>query len=410
MALQSNDLFVVQSQTDNKLYSLKVSDLDTYLEGSSGIQFRGSVNLNTAPSAQTPPIITAGDGANVNNGDLYIVESDAAGPLATTGWVMVNGETEASENDRIIWDSAESGWVLVAGGSSTGGTLTGITASLPLKSDGDLVNPVLTIRQARTDAQALSAGDGEGTAGAVAKLATASDVASDNDTPDATAVVTADLLNATNKTVQELSIAAGGVTTVSTADANGNSALSVSPTSGNVLVEIKTSATDAYGVVQIASESDITDGTAGAGAVVDASQLKALKTEIDGLDTGVTSVTTTDANDNAALTISPTTGAVIIEIANAKADAYGVVQLASASDITNGTSGVTAVVDAAQLKAVSDTIPDEGIQSIAEGGTDIVTGALAIDSKTSATIGVNTSVFCPFNFADLTDIMAGDDD
>ena len=48
MALQSNDLFVVQSQTDSQLYKLKLSDLDVYLEGSSGVQFRGSVDLNNS--------------------------------------------------------------------------------------------------------------------------------------------------------------------------------------------------------------------------------------------------------------------------------------------------------------------------------------------------------------------------
>ena len=31
MALQSNDLFVVQSQTDSQLYKLKLSDLDAYI-------------------------------------------------------------------------------------------------------------------------------------------------------------------------------------------------------------------------------------------------------------------------------------------------------------------------------------------------------------------------------------------
>ena len=58
MALHPNDLFVIQSQTDNALYSLKLSDLDVYLESSTGIQFKGSVDLNNAPGAQTPTPIT----------------------------------------------------------------------------------------------------------------------------------------------------------------------------------------------------------------------------------------------------------------------------------------------------------------------------------------------------------------
>jgi len=324
MALQSNDLFVVQSQTDNKLYSLKVSDLDVYLEGSSGIQFRGSVDLNNSPAAQTPSAVVL----PAANGDLYVVESNAG--VIDAGWVMLNGETTADENDRIIYDGDENKWILITGGSNTGGTVTGITASLPLKSDGDTVTPVLTIRQARTATAATAGGDGEGTAGAVAKLAEATDVAHTTGTGDPTAVVTADLLQATNEIVEGLALAAGGVQTVTTADANGNSALTISPTSGNVVIEIET------------------------------------------------------ADDNT----------------------YGVVQVANASDITNGTAGATAVVDASQLKDAIDNLPTEAVASLTEGGSDIVTGALKIekDADNNHTIGVNQEVFTPFNFATLTDI------
>ena len=96
MALQSNDLFVIQSQTDSKLYKLRLSDLDAYLEGSSGVQFRGSVDLNNGAAAQTPAVTLP-----AANGDLYIVEADAASINAD--WIMEAGVTTASENDRIIW-------------------------------------------------------------------------------------------------------------------------------------------------------------------------------------------------------------------------------------------------------------------------------------------------------------------
>ena len=324
MALQSNDLFVVQSQTDNKLYSLKVSDLDVYLEGSSGIQFRGSVDLNNSPAGQTPDAILL----PAANGDLYIVESDA-NPIAS-GWVMENGETSADQNDRIVYDGDNNSWILVPGGTSTGGTLTGITASLPLKSDGDPINPVIQIRQARTTTQAGTDGDGEGTAGSVAKLAEAADVLHTTGTGDATAVVTADLLKATNDIVEGLVVSGGAVTTVTTTDANSNGSLSISPTSGNVVIEIKTASDSEYGVVQVADASAITNGTAGPGAVVDASQLK-------------------DAIDN---------------------------------------------------------LPTEAVASLTEGGSDIVTGALKIekDGDNNHTIGVNEEVFTPFDFSALTDI------
>ena len=81
---------------------------------------------------------------------------------------MEGSVTNANENDRIIWDADSSYWVLVSGGSSTGGTVTDITATLPLETDGDTINPVLTIIEARTPTAATAASDGKGTAGAVA--------------------------------------------------------------------------------------------------------------------------------------------------------------------------------------------------------------------------------------------------
>ena len=327
MALQSNDLFVVQSQTDSQLYKLKLSDLDAYLEGSSGVQFRGTVDLNNGAAAQTPAVTLP-----AANGDLYIVEADAASINAD--WIMESGVTAASENDRIIWDADGGYWVLIAGGTSTGGTVTDITATLPLESDGDPVTPVLTINQARTTTAATTAADGKGTAGAVAKLAEATDVAHTTGTGDATAVVTADLLKATNDIVEGLVVSGGAVTTVTTTDADANGALTISPTSGNVVVEIATAEDDgsSYGVVSVASDSDITNGTAGAGAVVTAEQLK-------------------DAIDN---------------------------------------------------------LPQEALQSLTEGGTGIVTGALKIetDADKNVTIGVIEEVFAPYDFSSLTDITA----
>ena len=327
MALQSNDLFVVQSQTDSQLYKLKLSDLDAYLEGSSGVQFRGTVDLNNGAAAQTPAVTLP-----AANGDLYIVDSDAASINAD--WIMESGVTAASENDRIIWDAGGGYWVLIAGGTSTGGTVTDITATLPLESDGDPVTPVLTINQARTTTAATTASDGKGTAGAVAKLAEATDVAHTTGTGDATAVVTADLLKATNDIVEGLVVSGGAVTTVTTTDADGNGALTISPTSGNVVVEIATAENDGstYGVVSVATDSDITNGTAGAGAVITAEQLK-------------------DAIDN---------------------------------------------------------LPQEALQSLTEGGTGIVTGALKIetDADKNVTIGVIEEVFAPYDFSSLTDITA----
>ena len=76
--------------------------------------------------------------------------------------------------------------------------------------------------------------------------------------------------------------------------------------------------------------------------------------------------------------ITPTTGAVKIEIDTASVDDYGVVQIASPSDIQNGNSGAGAIIDASQLKDAIDGLPSEAIVKIEEGGTDIVGGALQI--------------------------------
>jgi len=327
MALQNNDLLVVQSQNDSKLYKLRIDSLDTYLEGSSGVQFRGNVDLNNGASAQTPVVVLP-----AANGDLYIVESDAASINAD--WIMESGVTSASANDRIIWSAEDGNWILVAGGSSTGGTVTDITATLPLESDGNAVTPVISIVNARTTTAEGVAGDGKGTAGSVARLAENADVKHTDGTGDATAVVTADLLKATNDIVEGLALAAGGVQTVTTNDAYSNDALAISPTSGNV----------------------------------------------------------------------------VIEVATASSINYGVVQVASASDITNETTGPTALVDASQLAAAIGPLPDEAINSLTEGGTDTVAGALKIttsaatDGKKDTTIGVNEETFCPYNFSSLAEI------
>ena len=297
MALQSNDLFVIQSQSDNELYKLKLSDLIAEVEASDGLVFKGSVDLNNAPAAQTPPVTLPG-----NNGDLYMVESNAT--TIDAGWVMIGGETSATQGDRIIYDSVGGGWVLISSGSASAGTVTGITASLPLKSDGDNVTPVISIRAARTLTAATGSGDNEGAAGSVARLAEEADVIADTGTGSNQAVVTADLLKTTNDLVATLSLNPGGVTSVTTDDTDGNSALTISPTSGNVKIEINTADDSGYGVVQLADASKITNGTAGAGAVVDAAQLAAAVT---GLPDEAVSAITEGGTDTVANALDITT-------------------------------------------------------------------------------------------------------
>ena len=321
MALQDSDLFVVQSQTDNKLYKLRLDDLVTEIEGQAGVNFRGSVDLNNPPAS-------SGVTLPAPNGDLYMVESDAG--TIDAGWSMQNGETSASKGDRIIFDGDNNNWILISSGSPNAGTVTGVTGSLPIKSDGNAVTPVISIREARTETAATAAGDGEGPDGAVHRLAEAADVVHTNGTADPRAVVTADLLKATNDVVEGLAASAGGVQTVTYENSDSNNAIICNPTSGNAKLDVK----------------------------------------------------------------------------NATTTVYGVGQLADAADIAAGTADATALVTAGDLKTVSDSISANSLQSLTEGGTDIITGALQIttDAGNDVTIGVNKDIFCPFDFSALTDI------
>ena len=190
MALQSSDLLVVQSQTDSKQYKLRISDLETFLEGSAGIQFRGTADLNLPPTSQTPPITAP------TNGDLYLVEFTTS--TIHPNWVIKDSPSTAQENDRIVWDSSESEWILVSAGSGGGGTVTGIIATLPLKTDGSTTSPVISVNKARTQTAATGASDTDGPIGVVERLAEAADVVAATGTGATDAVVTADLLKATN--------------------------------------------------------------------------------------------------------------------------------------------------------------------------------------------------------------------
>jgi len=326
MSLQNSDLFVIQSQQNNELYKLSLEDLKADLAAAPGVVFKGTANLNTAPGDQTPPVLSP------NTGDLYFVESDA--PVINAGWSMQGDETSATEGDRIIYNAATGKWTLITSGSATGGTVTGVTASLPLVSDGSATDPVISIRQARTQTAATVAADSKGTEGAIARLAEPTDVIATTGTGSNQAVVTADLLKATNDVVEALSLSPGGVTTVTTNDVAVNNALNISPTSGNVVIELNTAS-------------------------------------------------------------------------NAQ---YGVVQIADASAITNGTAGPSAVVDASQLNAAIAVLPVTAIDSIVEGGTNIVAGALNVttsavtDGQKDVTIGVVEKTFCPYDFTTLPDI------
>ena len=312
MALSDADLLVVQSQDDGQLYKLRIDALDRHLENSAGIQFRGSVDLNNGAAAQDPAV----DLGAVSNGDLYLVESDAA--VINADWVMDGGVTSASEQDRIIWQGEENSWLLVTGGSGGGGTIVDITATPPLRSDGDALNPVLTIDQATTTEP-----------GAVARLATADDVKHTDGTGSSTAVVTADLLKDTNDAIQGIKA-----------------------------------------------------------------------------DAGVTEVTYVNSDSNDAILITPTKGDVTLDVLNATESIYGVVKIATSSDIAAGTPGASAIIDAEKLQAATADFITEAIISVEAATDDLTAAALTITTNVDkeVTVQVNENVFAPYDFSSLDDI------
>ena len=296
MALQSSDLFVVQSQADANLYKLTLTDLEAHLGGGSGIQFRGQVDLSQPPTGQIhlPQV----------NGDMYIVENDT--PVINAGWSMKGGVTSASEDDRIVWIADDTEYELITGGSGTGGIVVDIIGTTPLAvDDSDPTVPVISVADATTTDK-----------GVVERLALDTDVDSSNNTPSTTAVVTADLLNATNKIVDSLALSPGGVQTIDTDDTNNNAALEISPTAGNAKIEIKTASDANYGVVKLADAASIAAGGAGAGNVVTAEHLKDVSDAIP-TDFGVATIQEggTDIVANA-LEIADVSGDVTIGVKN----------------------------------------------------------------------------------------------
>ena len=309
MAVNRTDLFVLQSQSDSKLYKLRFESLLAEIQGDAGVNFRGAADLNNPPASSISVL-------SPDPGDLYMVESDATS--IDSGWVMKNGETTADEGDRIIYDGDNSYWIIVTTGTKNVGTVIEVQARLPLQSDGDIVTPIISALEARTNTEAGTSGDGNGTDGVVHRLAEVSDVDGTSGTADPRAVVTADLLKATNEIVDDLVSNPAGVLTLTTRDDDANSALLISSADGDVDVELTTASDSKYGVTQIADASAVLNGTSGPSAVVDASMLKnvadAIPTDIvASLTEGGTDIIvgalqiTADADDNVTIGVNKDT-------------------------------------------------------------------------------------------------------
>ena len=186
MALESTDLLVVQKQSGAKeIRKASLSQLSDYLQTEPGVTYKGLANFTNGAEEPTTK----------NVGDLYI--NNAPGP-GTWAWsVNSDGITDVVPGDRALYNGVN--WDVIQCGTDDAG-VTSVTASLPLSVTGTAEEPNIESRQATvTDS------------GHVARLATDADVAKDG-TGSTTAVVTADLLKATNAALD--GAIAGGVSNV----------------------------------------------------------------------------------------------------------------------------------------------------------------------------------------------------
>ena len=175
MALLPSDLLVVQRVTgpadDQKHYSLRVDALDTYMESTSSVTFKGKVDLTAAPS---------GTALTPNNGDLYV---NIGAGSSNAGWNGITAGTTVTEGDQVIYDGDNSEWILLSNGSDPGGQVDSIGDTAPIQVDStNPAAPVVSVLEATTDRTG------------VVQLASTADVTAG--TSDV--VVTADQLKTTN--------------------------------------------------------------------------------------------------------------------------------------------------------------------------------------------------------------------
>jgi hypothetical protein len=185
MALQNTDLLLVQDSSDDSLHKTTMQDISQFVQTDDiGIVYRGKANFTADVSGQLNPAIPEA-------GDFYV--NDTAG-TADASW---NGlPTDVSVGDFAIYNETTNGWDHIPNEATAGGQVDSITGSLPIQVDttsvGSNINPNITVQDAGTI-----------TKGVVERLANAADVDANNNTPSNTAVVTANLLNATNKIVAQ---------------------------------------------------------------------------------------------------------------------------------------------------------------------------------------------------------------
>ena len=219
-ALKTTDLFVIQRPVngdtsggdDRGTYKLTGEQLSQFLNAQDAVFFKGTANFTDVDEAPKDP----------QNGDLWVNDDETnGGGLFNWGNHDPSGGTVVL-NDKAIYatsgfgaDGSEPGWYII-GGSTASGTLTGITAGDGIEVNNDQpATPQVSLRPAQLTSTAVGGTDQPPSRfGGVDAIAIATDVAADksNPSPNPTAVVTAELLKATNDALSAAT--AGGVTDV----------------------------------------------------------------------------------------------------------------------------------------------------------------------------------------------------
>jgi len=190
--LTNSDLFVVQRPSGDTAgtYSINWQTILQNIAATPTVLFRGSRDFTDVASEPSSSF----------NGDMYV--SSASGVFA---WANSESGTDAKnvlEGDYVIWDNPNSVWRFI--GNIHDGNVDSVGGQLPLfTTNNDTTGNVVI--ESRPASDLLS--------GHVHRLATASDVAFDNSSPSTLAVVTADLLQATNAALDVGSI--NGLTDIS---------------------------------------------------------------------------------------------------------------------------------------------------------------------------------------------------
>ena len=225
MALTGSDLLVVQQQTGTQdMKSLSITDLKTFLDTASPLNFKGAANMTVG--ADEPAV------ADRVAGNVYINSATAAGTFAWTGGTDPYTGT-VQPNAQAVWVDT-TGWAVTNNDIGDVG-VEAVLATAPIEVDSTQPSsPRVSILEATTARQ-----------GSV-------QLASDQDVIDATPdlVVTSKQLAATNSAISQ----AGGGTVTKVAGAEPIVITGVATETPTVT--ITGASTDAPGAVQLQNSSE----------------------------------------------------------------------------------------------------------------------------------------------------------